>query len=121
MRYTGVMESTDAGRDRFDVPVEVRRFAEQRRLRVTWRDGHVSEYDYAYLRGWCPCAVCQGHGGERRFITVDNPELRGLSVVGNYALCLTWGDGHDTGIYSYRYLRQRCPCDACAGGSPSAT
>jgi DUF971 family protein len=32
-------------------------------------------------------------------------ELRHLEQVGNYALGLTWGDGHDTGIYSFRFLR----------------
>jgi len=116
MRYTDSMigGEGDPGRSRHDVPVEVRRIAERRLLRVTWRDGHVSEYAYTYLRGWCPCAVCQGHSGEHRFVAVDNPELHGVGVVGNYALCLTWTDGHETGIYSYRYLRGLCPCAACA-------
>ena len=35
-------------------------------LRVLWDDDAMSDYPFAYLRGWCPCAVCQGHGGERR-------------------------------------------------------
>ena len=35
-----------------------------------------------------------------------NAELRDLSPVGNYALKLVWGDGHDTGLYSFRYLRE---------------
>ncbi len=34
-----------------------------------------------------------------------NLELRNLEQVGNYALGLGWGDAHDTGIYSFRYLR----------------
>jgi len=34
-------------------------------------------------------------------------------VVGNYALSIIWGDGHDTGIYSYRWLRQLCACPTC--------
>lgn len=34
-----------------------------------------------------------------------NLELRNLEQVGNYALGLSWGDAHDTGIYSFRYLR----------------
>jgi DUF971 family protein len=33
-------------------------------------------------------------------------ELRKLEQVGNYALSLGWGDGHDTGIYTYRFLRE---------------
>lgn len=82
-------------------------------LRVEWSDGHVSEYPYAYLRGWCPCAACQGHGGERRFVDGGNSDLERISVVGRYGLDPVWGDGHDTGIYTYRYLRTLCPCPQC--------
>jgi len=82
-------------------------------VRITWDDGHLSEYPFAYLRGWCPCAGCQGHGNEPRHVPASNSDLIRVGVVGNYALGLAWGDGHDTGIYSYRYLRQRCPCAAC--------
>jgi len=35
--------------------------------------------------------------------------------VGNYAVSLTWKDGHNTGIYPFRLLRRLCPCDACGG------
>ena len=41
---------------------EVERLIERRKLRCTWNDGHVAEFDYDYLRGYCPCAGCQGHG-----------------------------------------------------------
>jgi len=30
-------------------------------------------------------------------------------LVGNYALKIVWSDGHDSGIYSFRYLRDICP------------
>jgi len=99
-------------------PTEVRRLAEEGRLRITWDDGHVSDYPLAYLRGWCPCAMCQGHGGERRYVHAPNAELKNIAVVGKYALNLSWGDGHDTGIYSYRYLRDLCPCCQPASATP---
>jgi DUF971 family protein len=95
-------------------PVEVRRDVAARLLRIEWSDGHVSEYPFAYLRGWCPCAGCQGHGGEKRFVHA-NGDLEKIAVVGRYALSPVWGDGHETGIYSYRYLRELCPCAQCAG------
>jgi DUF971 family protein len=97
-------------------PVEVRRVRDEQRLVITWSDGHVSGFPYAYIRGWCPCATCQGHGNEKRYIHADNTDLVNIAVVGNYALSLAWGDGHDTGIYSYRYLRELCPCEKCGGG-----
>jgi len=94
-------------------PVEVRRLAEEKRVRIAWSDGHESEYPFGYLRGWCPCAACQGHGSERRYVHAGDDTLVHIGVVGKYALSLAWGDGHDTGIYSYRYLRDLCPCAAC--------
>ncbi len=94
-------------------PVEVRRLPEEQRLQVRWSDGHFSDYPFQYLRGWCPCAACQGHGGERRYRPVKDTVLTKVGVVGKYALALTWADGHDTGIYAYSYLRELCPCTDC--------
>jgi DUF971 family protein len=94
-------------------PVEVQRKADDRTVCVSWSDDHYGEYPFAYLRGWCPCAACQGHGGERRYIHAANSDLDKISLVGNYALQLHWADGHETGIYTYQYLRDLCPCDRC--------
>lgn len=93
-------------------PVEVRNLRDEKKVRVTWSDGHAGDYDYEYLRGWCPCALCQGHGNDRRFVRSVDPQLRSIEQVGNYALNLTWADGHDAGIYSYGWLREICPCGA---------
>ena len=78
---------------------------EEKSLRILWDDDLLSEYTFTYLRGWCPCAVCQGHGGSRNFIPVDNPQLESISAVGNYAISPRWVDGHETGIYTFEYLR----------------
>jgi DUF971 family protein len=65
-------------------------------------------YPHEILRGYCPCAGCQGHAGTIRFLSGGNLELREIEQVGNYALGLTWGDGHASGIYTFRYLRSLC-------------
>lgn len=75
---------------------------------LSWADGHVCKLPHAILRGYCPCAGCQGHAGNIAFQRGGNMELRGIEQVGNYALQLTWGDGHASGIYSFRYLRRLC-------------
>lgn len=97
-------------------PVEARRLPAERRLRLTWNDGHVGEYDYRLLRGWCPCAMCQGH--EVLELTFHPPaqpvDLHRIEPVGNYGLSFAWSDGHGTGIYRFEYLRQLCPCPRCA-------
>ncbi len=54
----------------------------------------------------CPCAHCQGHGGQIEFVPGGNSELRQIEPVGHYALKLVWGDGHESGIYTFAYLRE---------------
>jgi DUF971 family protein len=75
-----------------------------RELEITWANGHTSRYPHRVLRGYCPCAGCQGHSGSIKFVDGGNLDLRDLEPVGNYALGLTWGDTHNSGIYTYRYL-----------------
>jgi DUF971 family protein len=94
---------------------EARRLPGEKRLRLTWSDGHRGEFDYSYLRGWCPCAVCQGHGA-RQLVFHPAPaeiELRAVEPVGRYGISLRWSDGHATGIYRFDLLRHLCPCAEC--------
>lgn len=80
---------------------------------VEWADGHTGVLPNALLRGYCPCASCQGHSGEIKFVAGGNAEITGIEEVGSYALQFTWGDGHSSGIYSFRYLRRLCACPEC--------
>lgn len=75
-------------------------------LELSWADGKKHSYPHRILRGFCPCAGCQGHSGSIRFVEPGNLELRDVGQVGNYALALRWGDGHDGGIYSFQFLRR---------------
>ena len=102
-------------------PTEINHVKARGIVRVTWDDGHLSEYDQEFLRGYCPCAMCQGHGAQRRFIEAPGASLVGIRGVGNYAIELRWQDGHSTGIYTFDYLRSLCPCEACQAGRPKAS
>ncbi len=93
-------------------PVELRAPVGARLLEIDWSDGTSSAYRHAVLRGFCPCAHCQGHHGP--IVWVEGAESAGLELtsiepVGNYAVQLAWGDGHATGIYSFRFLRELAP------------
>ena len=83
---------------------------------IDWGDGHKGIYPHEILRGYCPCAGCQGHSGSISFIEPTSDlqmELDQIEPVGNYALRLQWFDGHGSGLYSYTYLRALCQCDEC--------
>jgi len=86
---------------------------------MEWADGHVSTYDAISLRWLCPCAYCRGEAGQpgwldtRPTMTEEQTRLVDLALVGQYAIAPTWGDGHSTGFYTFRALRDECPCPAC--------
>ena len=94
-------------------PTEINHIKARGMVRITWDDGHAGEYEQEYLRGYCPCALCQGHGAQRRFINVPGAILESMRGVGNYAIEMRWQDGHSTGIYTFDYLRSLCPCSDC--------
>jgi DUF971 family protein len=93
---------------------------------ITWLDGHQSSFGWEFLRWRCPCAICQGEGGvpgvlaSTNRLTQEETTLTDLGPVGNYAMYLTWQDGHSTGIYSWEFLRQICPCPECSAARQAA-
>ena len=103
-------------------PASVTADRSRRQLQIEWQDGHVSHYSFAGLRAVCPCVECRGgHASmgrpadprQVRAAQDESLNLENLSPVGNYALQLHWSDGHATGIYTWEYLRQACPCPVC--------
>lgn len=93
-------------------PVAITADVDTRLLRIEWADGVESTYDFEQLRWACPCAHCRGEmgrPGELDFtdrLTPEQTELVDLQQVGHYAIMPVWYDGHNTGIYTYQYLRE---------------
>ena len=81
-------------------------------LQITWADEHVCIYTAADLRRVCPCAQCVNEWTGQRTLQPqsisDEVEINDLSIVGRYALNFRWSDNHETGIYSFQYLRDLC-------------
>ncbi len=101
------------------IPKQIKRNSESQ-LAVSWDDGHASIVGLRTLRDNCPCAGCQGETVLlRTFKPIPQPEMPGkydltaAEQVGSYALKLSWGDGHATGIYTWERLRSLCECLEC--------
>jgi len=96
-------------------------------VEIDWRDGHLSVWDFAWLRNACPCATCHEDREqtgrppgfpkpkEQKLLMLYEAPVRPLEVtpVGKYALKFKWSDGHESGIYSWDYLRRMCQCAFC--------
>jgi DUF971 family protein len=94
---------------------------------IVWNDGHLSHYDFVYLRDACPCALCneEREKSGRSLGQPPKPPPGALPMfkekakpvsaegVGKYAIKFKWNDGHDLGIYSWNFLREVCPCEEC--------
>ena len=84
-----------------------------RELAVQWNDGAENYFELEFLRRACPCAAC---GGEpdvlgnivRPPVTYSGEsfQLAGFHIVGGYAVQPRWRDGHESGLYSFQYLRR---------------
>ena len=82
-------------------------------LAIQWNDGTESFFGLELLRRACPCAAC---GGEPDVLgNISRPHvsysddsfvLTSFNIVGGYAVQPRWRDGHETGIYSFQYLRR---------------
>ncbi len=93
-------------------PISIKK-TEPEKITITWDDGHVSVMTFQLLRNECPCADCKGETILlKTYQPVVKPQLPGhyvlksITPVGNYAIQIVWGDGHDTGLYSWEYLRK---------------
>lgn len=109
---------------RMPTPTEMGSVTEKT-LRITWSDGHLSQYSWHALRLHCPCAACKGEWTTRRHIDPASipAQIRAMRIerVGAYALRPIWSDGHSTGIYPFNYLRHDlCECGECAARRASA-
>jgi DUF971 family protein len=109
-------------------PAEVTEFSDTA-LRILWDDGHESIYLYEDLRRECPCATCRqlrkasknGRLPFKKTIPMGTKSSAvkplGIEHVGQYAFKFSWNDKHDTGIYTYEFLRDLCSCEGCRSGS----
>ncbi len=84
------------------------------KLFIKWNDGSESLITLKYLRDECPCANCKGetvllktYRPQKQALTSpDAYKVKDIQTVGGYAIQITWNDGHNTGIYSWEYLKQ---------------
>lgn len=86
-------------------------------ITLKWDDGHVTVYPARDLRLGCRCAMCIEETSGRPLLdpTTIPATIRAnaIELVGQYAIKITWSDGHQTGLFRFRDLRAGCPCPDC--------
>ena len=87
-------------------PTEINLHQKSRMLEIAFDDGEKFELSCEYLRCFSPSAEVQGHGPGEETLQVgkENVNIDKIEQVGNYAICLHFDDGHNTGIYAWETL-----------------
>jgi len=83
-------------------------------LAIKWDDGSETYISFEKLRRNCPCAGCRGetdimgnlYKNPTKPLKPESFLLRSIARVGTYAIQPTWGDGHNSGLFSYDYLKK---------------
>ena len=89
-------------------PKELNVSADRRSLAIVFGDGQEMSITAEMMRVLSPSAEVQGHSPEQR-VTVGGKKdvsIENMVPVGNYAARVKFNDGHDTGIFTWRYLHK---------------
>ena len=88
-------------------PREIRLSADKTMLQITFASGQAARLTAELLRIESPSAEVQGHGEGQKTTPAGkrNITITAIAPVGNYAVRITFDDGHETGIYSWSLLQ----------------
>lgn len=87
-------------------PVDIRLHQTSKLLEVKFNDNTECMLSCEFLRVYSPSAEVRGHGAGQEVLQIgkEDVNITGIEPVGNYAVRLTFTDGHNTGLYSWDYL-----------------
>jgi len=91
-------------------PVKIK-LIEKKELLIIWDDVTESKLNLKELRKRCPCATCLAERDKQSKMYIplfaeNQMTVKSINQVGNYAVQITWNDGHNTGIYEYYFLKR---------------
>ena len=91
-------------------PESIQLHSRSRQLELSYPGGECHRLTCEFLRVYSPSAEVKGHGPGQEVLQTGKQQvgITAIRPVGNYAIQLVFDDGHDTGIYSWDYLRHLC-------------
>jgi DUF971 family protein len=87
-------------------PTEIRLQKKSRQIVIAFDDGNRFELSFEFLRVNSPSAEVKGHGPGQEVLQTgkEHVQVTAIEPVGHYAVRLVFDDGHDTGLYTWKYL-----------------
>lgn len=91
-------------------PIDIKANTQAGTLDLTWKPGETARLEFKAVRGACACASCVNEWtGQPILDPATIPadiHIKGMQLVGHYALRITWSDGHDTGLFTWKRLHE---------------
>ena len=90
------------------IPTEITLHQKSKNLEISFDDGARYRLPFEFLRVYSPSAEVRGHGKGQEVLQTGKQDvsLTDVTPIGSYALKLTFDDGHDSGLYTWDYLRE---------------
>ena len=92
------------------VPIAINAKSETGEIEFQWNDQKTDLFTFYQLRCLCQCAQCVDEITGKRILDVESVAqditIQEMQLVGNYSLKITWSTGHDTGLYTWEFLRK---------------
>lgn len=87
------------------------KIVEKKYLLINWNDGSEDSLDLKDLRKNCPCATCLAERAKQNKMYIpifmqSQISVKSINQIGKYAIQIDWNDGHNTGIYEYKFLKE---------------
>jgi DUF971 family protein len=91
------------------LPIKIK-IIDQKKLNIIWDDGSEDNLNLRELRKNCPCATCLSEREKQSkmyipLFSANQITVKSINQVGNYAIQITWSDGHNSGIYEFKFLK----------------
>ena len=95
-----------------EAPLEIKLRSKSKLLSITYSDNTVVDFSFEFLRVHSPSAEVQGHNPDQAKLQINKEKviIKTIEPVGHYALRLIFDDGHNSGLYTWKYLR-KLGCD----------
>jgi len=89
-------------------PMEIRLRPDRRSLSIAFNADAIYDFTAEFLRVESPSAEVRGHGldDKRLVLGKEGVTITNIEPQGNYAVKITFSDGHNTGIYSWDYFTE---------------
>ncbi|MGA0935347.1 MAG: gamma-butyrobetaine hydroxylase-like domain-containing protein [Pseudohongiellaceae bacterium] len=91
-------------------PTDIKLHRKSGILELKYADGGIYSLPAEFLRVYSPSAEVRGHGPGQEVLQTGKIDVKidNIEAVGNYAVRLHFSDDHNTGIFSWEYLRELC-------------